>query len=317
MGLLGSKHFVANPTVPIEDIRAVINFDMIGRLRPDRFVVFGVSSAEEFDDLVRRSAERVGLEYRAPEAQTGNSDHASFMYKEIPYLFPFTGVHKDYHRPSDDWDKIDTDGAVKVLKMMYPIVYELANLETGPAFHAVDAEAAPEDFPTKPAAEYEKEYLEAAGGDPYGLTSPDEVFSPHGDSPPSSQPTARANQPTAHAKRRGHPGGKLDEGVDQEVGRPRRPKVRFGIIPDHVPSSTPGVGIDTVLDGGPAKAAGMKSGDRILRIDEYEITDLYAYMAALKNFKAGTVLNVVVLRDGKERNLKVKLKGERRQPGQK
>lgn len=283
MGLLGSKYFVENPTVPLEDIRAVINFDMIGRLRPDRFMVFGVSSGLEFDDIVRRAAEDAGLEYRAPEAQTGNSDHAPFMNKRIPYLFPFTGVHKDYHRPSDDWDKIDQAGAVQILTMMRPVVHELANLETGPTFQSVDVEPDPEDFPTKPAAEHEKDEDGAA----------------------------------AKSAGASHPGGAHDDGVDREVGRSQRPKVRFGFIPDFVPGSKPGVGIDTVLDGGPAKKAGMKAGDRILRIDEYEITDIYAYMAALKKFKAGTELNVVVVRDGKELQFKVQLEGQRRRTSEK
>lgn len=274
MGLLGSKYFVQHPTVPLEDIRAMVNFDMIGRLRPERFTIFGISSGREFNDIVRRAADAVGLSYRAPPAQTGNSDHAPFMRQDIPYLFAFTGVHTDYHRPSDDWDRINAPGAVQVLTLMHSVVRELANLKEGPTFQAVDAQPEPEDVLTKPAVEHEKE-------------------------------AQKAGQTTR--------GGELDA----EAGRSSRPKVRFGIIPNHVPSSDPGVGVDTVLDGGPAKAAGMRDGDRIIRIDEYEITDIYAYMAALKKFKPGAELNVVVIRDGQERKLKVKLEGHRRPAGEK
>lgn len=138
-GLLGSKHFVAHPTIDIKTVRAMINLDMIGRLKLDKFTIWGTTSAEEFPQLVRGVADKVGLSYRAPATDSmkfGASDHFSFYRKDIPVLFPFTGVHKHYNTPEDDWQRIDADGATRVLQMMHAVVSELANTETGPTFVA-------------------------------------------------------------------------------------------------------------------------------------------------------------------------------------
>ena len=161
LGLLGSKHFVEHPTIPLADIRAVVNFDMIGRLSLDKFVIFGIPSATEFDALVRRAAEQADLKFRAAQGMTGASDHASFYYSNIPYLFPMTGVHQQYHTPEDDWELIDAPGATKVLTAFHQIVRELADMKDGPTFQTQTGEAAPEDQQIKPGVEHEKEAQEA------------------------------------------------------------------------------------------------------------------------------------------------------------
>ncbi len=142
MGLLGSKHFVRNPTLPLKDVRAMINLDMIGRLNQDKFVIFGTPTAEEFPELVKKAAESVDVEYRAAQGVSGNSDHAGFYREDIPFLFPFTGVHKDYHRPQDDWELIDAEGATRILALLHQVVRDVANMEDGPHFRTDDA---PED----------------------------------------------------------------------------------------------------------------------------------------------------------------------------
>ena len=138
-GLLGSKHFVAHPTVELANVRAMINFDMIGRLDLDKLTIWGLTSAAEFPELVRAAADAAGLSYRAPATdsiQFGASDHFSFYRKDIPVLFPFTGVHKHYNTPEDDWQRIDADGAVRILQMMHAVIGELAGMQTGPTFVA-------------------------------------------------------------------------------------------------------------------------------------------------------------------------------------
>jgi Zn-dependent M28 family amino/carboxypeptidase len=94
MGLVGSRHFVEHPTVALEDVRAMINFDMIGRLSQGKYVVFGTGTAAEFPDLVARAADEAGVTYRAANGLAGNSDHAPFIEQRIPALFAFTGVHQ-------------------------------------------------------------------------------------------------------------------------------------------------------------------------------------------------------------------------------
>ena len=101
-----------------------------------------------------------------------------------------------------------------------------------------------------------------------------------------------------------------------EVERPTRPAVRFGLVPDLAGSDQPGMVVDSVIDGGPAKAAGMRAGDRIVRIAEHEITDIYAYMSVLRDSRPGDQLAVVVVRDGQEHTLQVHLQGEPQPPAE-
>lgn len=135
MGLLGSAHFVKQPTVPLDKIVAMVNFDMIGRLGQDDFTIYGTDTADEFAELVRKYAEPLGIKYSTPTIKSmsfGDSDHSSFFHKGIPVLFPFTGLHKQYHKPEDDWERIDAEGAAKVLSLFAPVIVDVANLEGGP-----------------------------------------------------------------------------------------------------------------------------------------------------------------------------------------
>ncbi len=137
LGLLGSRYFVDHPTVDIKKIRAMINFDMIGRLNLDRFTVFGVGSGKEFRALLDESAEKLDLSFHAPRTDSrffGGADHFPFYVKDIPAMFAFTGIHKQYHMPDDDWELIDAEGAIKVIQLMYPVINELANMTDGPIF---------------------------------------------------------------------------------------------------------------------------------------------------------------------------------------
>lgn len=136
-GLLGSRHFVKNPTIDLKKVRAMLNMDMIGRLSQDKFEIWGTDTAEEFEELVERAAAAADIEYTAPDRSGGifrRSDHFNFFRNDIPILFPYTGKHDQYHRPEDDWELIDSEGAVKVLQMAHLILGELANMEDGPTF---------------------------------------------------------------------------------------------------------------------------------------------------------------------------------------
>jgi hypothetical protein len=279
MGLLGSAYFVEHPPVELKNVRVMVNFDMIGRLSADKFTIYGVSSGKELADLVRREADPLGVKYRAAGmvgGMAGASDHASFYEHEIPVLFAFTGIHKQYHRPEDDWELIDADGATRILALFHRIIRDLANLEEGPTFQPPTGEEQPEEFPVKPGVEHEKELQAAEEGG-------------------------------GHSEERSHTG---------EVDRPTRPRARLGIVPDFGGSDEPGVVVGSVIAGGAAKAAGIEDGDRIIRIGEHNIRDLYGYMDALREAKPGDTLEVVVVRQGKEITLKVTLKPPRRPRGQ-
>lgn len=272
LGLLGSRHFVRNPTTDLENIRAMLNLDMIGRLKQDKFSLIGTSSAEEFPALADKTTEEVGLKYKSSSGFGGGSDHAAFVSRNIPAMFLFTGVHKEYHQPTDDWELIDAEGATKVLHMAHGIIVELANMEKGPTF--VEPTGEPEEEPPiKPAVEEEKEAGEA-----------------------------------------GEPNDVADAEGDRALSR-RNLRVRLGIIPDMVGDDQPGMLVDTVMDGGPAKEAGLQDGDRLMKIGDEDIRDIYGYMRAMRPFKPGDVVDVVIIREGEKKTLKVKLQAARPRRG--
>ena len=128
MGLLGSRDFVQRPPVPLDSVQAMLNFDMVGRLRNDRLLVYGVASAEELAAIVD-SANTGGarLDVAAIGDGTGPSDHASFYLKGVPVLHFFTDVHADYHRATDDADKLNADGAAKVVALAERVAREIAD----------------------------------------------------------------------------------------------------------------------------------------------------------------------------------------------
>lgn len=132
-GLVGSAYFVRNSTVPIENIVAMVNLDMIGRLGDQGLSVSGMGSSPQWEEIVK-SANTEGLQVRLSQASTGGSDHTSFFMRNIPVLFFFTGMHPDYHRPSDTWDKINYEGQAKVVAMVERVARHLANREERIAF---------------------------------------------------------------------------------------------------------------------------------------------------------------------------------------
>lgn len=118
-GLLGSAHWTANPTVPLANVVAMINMDMVGRLRDNGLVVYGVGTADGWEALVDPLAAELGIERmsKIPDGY-GASDQTSFYLEGIPVLHLFTNTHSDYHRPSDDWDRIDVAGIADVAEMV-------------------------------------------------------------------------------------------------------------------------------------------------------------------------------------------------------
>jgi aminopeptidase YwaD len=131
MGLLGSKEFVKNPPIPLKQIDAMINLDMVGRLNTETNTISigGTGTSTESDTIIGLlSANRKFRVTRSPDGY-GPSDHASFYSENIPVLYFTTGVHDDYHTPSDDADKINYTGEVEVLKMVYELALNLANRE--------------------------------------------------------------------------------------------------------------------------------------------------------------------------------------------
>lgn len=120
LGLMGSKYWLDNPTATITP-NYMINMDMVGRYDTARkLTIGGYGTSPEWGTTIPLLAKN--LAYKIDSAGTGPSDHASFYRKDIPVLFFFTGSHPDYHKSTDDWDKINYDGIHSIVNLVYEIV---------------------------------------------------------------------------------------------------------------------------------------------------------------------------------------------------
>lgn len=242
-GLHGSKHFVDTDIVPMSSVVAMLNMDMIGRMsKKERSVqVFGTGTGEGLAALVERAGRAEGVRIQGIPGAGGRSDHAPFVRKQIPSLHFFTGQHSDYHKPSDDADKVNSRGGAAVTRVVYRVAEQLANRDSRMAY-----------------------------------TEPPKIKSALEDAASEDLPTYR---------------------------------VVMGLAPGYAEDGQPGMLVEAVSDDGPAEVAGMKAGDRIVRISDKPVANIYDYMAATRTNNPGDVVEVVVLRDGKELTLSVTLAG--------
>ncbi|MEP0846320.1 MAG: M28 family peptidase [Phycisphaerae bacterium] len=241
LGLIGSHRFVDSPTVDLSKAVAMVNFDMIGRADNGNLTIFGVPTGDSFRDVLNAAAEQTGLEFEAPQTAGmlfRQSDHASFYDADIPVLFACTMLHPQYHQPEDDWELVDSEGAVQIVETMTNVVSSLANASDPPAF----VKFAPE----------------------------------------------------AEVRRRGR---SADAGASDaaEATPSGMPRVRLGIMPSYEDRG-PGVLVDSVVEGTPAARAGLRAGDRIVKLNGAAISDMYGYMNALKDVKPGDQAEVTVSR---------------------
>ena len=138
LGLHGSSYWTAHPTRPLDKVVAMLNMDMIGRVRDNQIVLSGVGTSPVFPAAVDSAAKAAGLTAKSTKSGYGSSDHTSFYVKNIPVLFFFSNLHSDYHRPSDDWDRINAEGAASILAMVYNIAEGLNAAGSRPQFTKVD-----------------------------------------------------------------------------------------------------------------------------------------------------------------------------------
>ena len=231
-GLIGSARYCRDPVVPLDKTIAMFNMDMVGRLTYDQLVIQGVDTATEFGSLIDPLAEHYGFKVTKQSGGFGPSDHSSFYPHKVPVMHFFTGTHSDYHRPSDDYDKINLPGMRRVTEMVTDAVVEIADSGERPHYQAVKSR------PDRP----------GRGGDrPY-----------------------------------------------------------FGSIPDFT-SDSPGYHLGGVSPDSPAEKGGLAKGDAIIKLGDYKIGNLEDFDGALRKYKAGDMVPVVVARDGKELTLEVVL----------
>jgi hypothetical protein len=149
-GLLGSAHYVKDPLFPLDKTIAMVNMDMVGRLLDEKLTVFGTGTSPVWDELLAGPAAQQGLAIVKKPEGFGPSDHSSFYAKQIPVLHLFTGTHSDYHRPSDDWQKINYEGMARIVTLVEDLVVSLAKSEERPAYVSVQGRATMERSGARP-----------------------------------------------------------------------------------------------------------------------------------------------------------------------
>ena len=119
LGLLGSSYFVNHPLLPLNHASVMINMDMIGRIHENKVMIGGAPEGSNFRRTLEALGGKYGLDLDLSDTSVyGSSDHTSFKAKRVPTLFFFTGLHGDYHRPTDTWDKIEVAGTSKLLHLI-------------------------------------------------------------------------------------------------------------------------------------------------------------------------------------------------------
>lgn len=133
-GLIGSTHWIRNPTITRANLKCAVNLDMVGRLRSDKLEVFGTRTTYGMRKLLSQSNVNEQLSLQFLWQMSEDSDHFPFYYRNIPSLMFHTGKHPDYHRPSDDADKINTDGMQRIARLLVEFVIGLADSDAAPEF---------------------------------------------------------------------------------------------------------------------------------------------------------------------------------------
>jgi peptidase M28-like protein/PDZ domain-containing protein/PA domain-containing protein len=155
LGLLGSAEWVKEPTLPLDKAVAMINMDMIGRIKDEKVFIGGTGTGATFKDLLDEEKSRSAFHIEYSASGYSASDHTSFVGKKIPVLFFFSGLHSDYHKPSDTWDKINAPDAAKLLDFIEDVALKVDSANERVAFVTVK-----EDQPSGQAA--------SGGGGGYG-----------------------------------------------------------------------------------------------------------------------------------------------------
>jgi aminopeptidase YwaD len=267
-GLLGSNYYVNHPLVPLTNTVAMINMDMIGRMKNKNLIIGGIGTAEEWRSMMDGanimqavtvianggSAQATsGLPNTLPQVVASNgrtvvssdpakqfqltlnddgygpSDHSSFYARQIPVLFFWTGTHDDYHKPSDTADKINYEDEARVLTFVARIVRNI----------------------------------------------------------------------DAAAKRLTYTVAK-----SESTGRATGFRVYLGTIPNYAESNN-GLLLDGVRDDSPAAKAGLKAGDRVVKMAGHEVRNVYDYTYALGEMKAGQEYELEVVRGNERLKLKI------------
>jgi len=133
-GLLGSARYVRDPLIPLDKTIAMLNMDMVGRMKDHKLIVYGTDTAAEFPALLKTAAEPYGFNIVSQPGGFGPSDHASFYARHMPVLHFFTGTHSDYHRPTDTAEKLNVPDMRRVADLVSDMAVAIADAAERPHF---------------------------------------------------------------------------------------------------------------------------------------------------------------------------------------
>jgi aminopeptidase YwaD len=257
-GLIGSNYYVNHPVVPLANTVAMINMDMIGRLKERTLIVGGVGTASEWRSMIGAdnstgtavaSIKVSGMQIPVAsegkptggldpgkrfdltlnEDGFGPSDHSSFYAKQIPVLFFWTGTHDDYHKPSDTAEKINYEGEARIVSFVERVVLDVDKSDKRPTYTVAKSDS---------------------------------------------------------------------------QGRSTTFRVYLGTIPNYAETND-GLKLDGVRDDSPAAKAGLKAGDKIVKMAGHEVKNVYDYTYALGEMKAGLEYEVEIVRVSERLTLKI------------
>jgi Peptidase family M28/PDZ domain/PA domain len=138
IGLVGSNAFIMNPPVPLAEVAAYLNFDMVGRMQSNRLAADGTGSSEVWPRILERANVAAGFDLNISPDPYQPTDSSNFNQASIPTLFFTTGSHADYHRPSDTADKINYEDLDRIVDFAVAVIQSVANVDMPPAFTKVD-----------------------------------------------------------------------------------------------------------------------------------------------------------------------------------
>jgi hypothetical protein len=268
-GLIGSRYFVGNAPITADKIDVMLNMDMIGRVRNGRIEVAGVGSAQGFADILQPLWDTSGLTVRTLPGGSGPSDHASFYRASIPVLHFFSGLHPEYHMPSDVYQTVNTQGAVAVTKTVVSVAQHLAQRPEGLTFTTARGPSIDMNM--------DRQDMEPAAPTPAPTPAPE----------PTPQPVANP-----HSGGQPAPSG---SGTGTGMGGLR---VRFGIAPGDYSGSGGGIEVAEVFPGTPAEQAGIKRGDRIIKWNDAQVSDVEDWMPLLTRASPGDKVVITLVRGG-------------------
>ncbi|MBI4166288.1 MAG: M20/M25/M40 family metallo-hydrolase [Acidobacteria bacterium] len=133
-GLLGSSYYTEHPAIPLDQTIAMLNLDMIGRVSKNKLLIGGTGTSPDFKKIVEEANRTTGFELAYSSSGYGASDHMSFSVRQVPVLFFFSGLHADYHKPSDTWEKIDATDGAKVAQLVAAVTRELDGVKEKPLY---------------------------------------------------------------------------------------------------------------------------------------------------------------------------------------